>query len=70
MLASDFFYVYSGEASVYGITKMIIRRRINVENYEIHRVNSFAQSFDYSSSTWKAYYQYVAESNKVQYIER
>lgn len=70
MSASDFFYVYSGEASAYEVTKMIIRRRINVENYEIHRVNSFAQSFDYSSSTWKAYYQYVAESNKVQFIER
>lgn len=58
MTANDFFRVYSGEASAFEVTRMIMGKRIVVSNHEYARVSAFASSFDYSTERWSAFYKY------------
>ena len=52
----DFFFVYSGKASVSAVGTMCLTGRIKVRWFRYHDLQSFASSFDYSTPTWIRFY--------------
>ena len=65
MNVGDFLHVYSGQATPFEVTRMVMRRRIVVEGHDYGKVSSFASSFDYSSNKWEAFYQQERDVERV-----
>lgn len=65
MNAGCFLHVYSGQATAFEVTRMVMRRRIVVEGHDFGKVSSFASSFDYSSDMWEAFYQQEMDVERV-----
>ncbi len=56
MTRDDFFYVYSGRASVAAVGSMCITGRISVKYWKYRELQTFATSFDFSTPSWIAFY--------------
>ena len=65
MNVNDFLHVYSGQATAFEVTRMIMRRRIVVEGHDFGKISSFASSFDYSSNKWEEFYQQNKDVERV-----
>jgi hypothetical protein len=61
----DFFYVYSGAASVGAVATMCLTGRIRVKWLRFHELQNFAMSFDYSTPTWVDFYRKRGQEDQV-----
>ncbi|KAI9912428.1 hypothetical protein PsorP6_006401 [Peronosclerospora sorghi] len=53
---ADFLYMYSGEAAATEIARMVMSGRVSVPWSSSGKLKAFAESFDFSTEKWDAYY--------------
>lgn len=56
MTRDDFFYLYSGDAGPGAVASMLLTGRLTVRWLNFAQLKTFAASFDYSNTTWVAFY--------------